>query len=57
MAELIGRRIGCPASDFEVRVFAGAMAGALMATVENAPPTADTIYRALDFVEAGMPLG
>jgi AcrR family transcriptional regulator len=57
MAELIGRRIGRPASDFEVRVFAGAMAGALMATVENAPPTADTIYRALDFVEAGMPLG
>jgi AcrR family transcriptional regulator len=56
MAELIGRRIGRPASDFEVRVFVGALTGAMMAAFDSAPPTAETIYRALDFVDAGMPL-
>jgi AcrR family transcriptional regulator len=57
MAELIGRRIGRPANDFEVRVFVGALTGAMMAAFDNAPQTAETIYRALDFVDAGMPLG
>jgi AcrR family transcriptional regulator len=57
MAELIGRRIGRPANDFEVRVFVGALTGAMMAAFDNAPQTADTIYRALDYVDAGMPLG
>ena len=56
MAELIGNRIGRPASDFEVRVFVGALTGAMMAAFDNAPPAAETIYRALDFVDAGMPL-
>ena len=49
--------IGRPANDFEVRVFVGALTGAMMAAFDNAPQTADTIYRALDFVDAGMPLG
>ena len=57
MAEAISRRIGCSATDFEVRVFVGALTGAMMAAFNNAPQTADTIYRALDFVDAGMPLG
>jgi AcrR family transcriptional regulator len=57
MAELIGRRIDRPADDFDVRVFVGALTGAMMAAYDCAPKTADTIYRALDFVEAGMPLG
>ncbi len=56
MAELIGRRIDRPADDFEVRVFVGALTGAMMAAYDSAPKTADTIYRALDFVDAGMPL-
>jgi AcrR family transcriptional regulator len=56
MAEAIGRRIGRPASDFEVRVFVGALTGAMMAAFDSAPAAADTIYRALDFVDAGMPL-
>jgi AcrR family transcriptional regulator len=56
-AEAISHRIGRPASDFEVRVFVGALTGAMMAAFDNAPQTADTIYRALDFVDAGMPLG
>lgn len=57
MAEAISRRIGRPASDFEVRVFVGALTGAMMAAFDNAPQTAETVYRAMDFVDAGMPLG
>ena len=57
MAEAVSRRIGRAASDFEVRVFVGALTGAMMAAYDNAPQTADTIYRAMDFVDAGMPLG
>jgi AcrR family transcriptional regulator len=60
-AEAISHRIGRPAEDFEIRVFAGALVGAMMAAFENgvgnASHTPDTIYRALDFVDAGMPLG
>ena len=57
IAELISRRIGRAADDFEVRVFAGALTGAMMAAFDGAPQTAETIYRALDFVDAGMRLG
>lgn len=56
VAEAIGHRIGRDADDFDVRVFAGAMTGAMMAAYDSAPKTADTVYRALDFVDAGMPL-
>ncbi len=55
-AEAIAHRIGRAADDFEVRVFVGAMVGAMMAAFDSAPKTADTIYRALDFMDAGMPL-
>ena len=57
VAEAIAHRIGRAADDFEVRVFAGALTGAMMAAFDNAPKTADTIFRALDFMDAGMPLG
>jgi hypothetical protein len=57
VAELVGRRIGRAADDFEVRVFAGALTGAMMAAFDGAPQTAETIHRALDFVDAGMRLG
>jgi AcrR family transcriptional regulator len=57
MTQALGDRIGRAAGDFEVRVFVGAMVGAMMAAFDNAPQTADTIYRALDFLDAGMPLG
>jgi AcrR family transcriptional regulator len=56
MAEAIGHRIGRAADDFEVRVYVGALVGAMMAAYDSAPKTADTIYRALDFLDAGMPL-
>ncbi|HEY9305859.1 MAG TPA: TetR family transcriptional regulator, partial [Mycobacterium sp.] len=57
VAEAIAHRIGRAADDFEVRVFAGALTGAMMGAFDGAPKTADTIYRALDFMDAGMPLG
>ncbi len=56
-AEAIAHRIGRAAADFDVRVFAGALTGAMMAAFDNAPGTPDTVYRALDFLDAGMPLG
>jgi AcrR family transcriptional regulator len=55
-AEALGRRIGRESSDFELRVFAGALAGAMMAVYEPGPRATDTVTRALDFVDAGMPL-
>lgn len=55
-AEAIAHRIGRAPDDFEVRVYAGALTGAMMAAFDGAPKTADTIYRALDFMDAGMPL-
>jgi AcrR family transcriptional regulator len=55
-AEALGRRIGRDAGDFELRVFAGAVTGAMMAVYDPGPGAADTVYRALDFVDAGMPL-
>ncbi|CAM3298762.1 TetR family transcriptional regulator [Mycobacterium colombiense] len=57
VAEAIAHRIGRAADDFEVRVCAGALTGAMMAAFDNAPKTTDTIFRALDFMDAGMPLG
>jgi AcrR family transcriptional regulator len=55
-AEVVGRRIGREPSDFELRAFAGALTGAMMAVYEPGPRAADTVFRALDFVDAGMPL-
>jgi AcrR family transcriptional regulator len=55
-AEAIGRRIGRDADDFELRVFAGALTGAMMAVYEPGPDAVDTVTRALAFVDAGMPL-
>jgi hypothetical protein len=55
-AEAIGHRIGRDAGDFELRVFAGALAGAMMAVYDPGPDAVDTVSRALDFVDAGMPL-
>jgi AcrR family transcriptional regulator len=55
-AEAMSRRIGREAGDFELRVFAGALTGAMMAVYDPGPSSADTVFRALDFVDAGMPL-
>jgi AcrR family transcriptional regulator len=55
-AEVVGRRIGRDPSDFELRAFSGALTGAMMAVYEPGPRAADTVFRAMDFVDAGMPL-
>ena len=50
------RRTGREPDDFEVRVFVGALAGGLLAVLDYAPGITERMYRALDFMEAGMPL-
>ena len=56
-AEALGRRLGRDPDDFEVRAFVGAVVGAMMGTAkEEEPMSPETIYRALDFLAAGMPL-
>ena len=55
------RRTGREPDDFEVRVFVGALAGGLMAVLDRAEGVPERMmpermYRALDFMEAGMPL-
>jgi len=56
ISEAMACRIGRDANDFEVRVFAGALTGAMMAAFDRAPGAVDAVYRALDFLDAGMPL-
>ena len=51
------RRTGREPDDFEVRVFMGALAGGLMAVLDGTSGVPERMYRALDFMEAGMPLG
>jgi len=50
------RRTGREPDDFEVRVFVGALAGGLMACLDGVSGVPERMYRALDFMEAGMPL-
>jgi AcrR family transcriptional regulator len=57
LAEADSRRTGRDADDFELSIFFGALAGALMAIIDRAPGSVELMYRALDFIEAGMPLG
>lgn len=56
ISDAVSRRTGRSARDFEVRVFAGALTGAMIAAHDGAPGTADLVYRTLDFIDAGMPL-
>ena len=57
LAEADSRRTGRDADDFELHIFFGALAGALMAIIDRAPGSVELMYLALDFIEAGMPLG
>jgi AcrR family transcriptional regulator len=56
LSEAECQRTGREGDDFEVRVFFGVLAGALMAVIDRSPGAVDQLYRALDFIEAGMPL-
>jgi AcrR family transcriptional regulator len=56
LAETECRRLGREADDFEVRVFVAAVAGGLMAVLDSPSGAIERMHRALDFIEAGMPL-
>jgi AcrR family transcriptional regulator len=61
MVDEIAARIGRPADDFEVRVFAGALVGAFIAAVVPVleDPEADffeLVDKAIEFLDKGMPL-
>jgi AcrR family transcriptional regulator len=56
ITEVVSERLSRDKDDFEVRVFAGALTGGLLAVIDEAPMSADIIYRAMDFLEAGLPL-
>ena len=57
IAELIARRIGRAADDFEVRAFAGAMIGAMMTAFGREGLDLEKVDRIAEFMQAGMPLG
>jgi hypothetical protein len=56
IAEALSQRLGRDRDDFELRVFAGALTGAIMGVVDEVPVSIDDMFRALDFLEKGMPL-
>lgn len=56
LTEALARRLGRGADEFEVRVFAGALTGGMLAVLDDVPMSFERIYRALDFFDAGMPL-
>lgn len=57
LAEAESRRTGRDPQDFEPRVFIGAVAGGLMAALDGPPVNiVERMYRALDFIESGMPI-
>jgi AcrR family transcriptional regulator len=56
MTEVECRRLGRDPDDFEVRVFFGALVGAMLTALADAHDVPTQLFRALKFVEAGMPL-
>jgi AcrR family transcriptional regulator len=54
--EALGQRLGRDPDDFELRVFAGALTGAIMGVVDEQPLSIADMFRAMDFLERGMPL-
>ncbi|MET7768552.1 TetR family transcriptional regulator [Nocardia sp. NPDC005366] len=56
ISSLLADYLGRDEADFEVRVTAGAMAGAALAVTKMVPMNAENIGRALMFMEAGFPL-
>lgn len=49
-------RLGLPAEDPRLRTIAGAITGVIMASLHGAPMNPEDIYRALDFLDAGLPI-
>ncbi|WP_406270733.1 TetR family transcriptional regulator [Nocardia sp. NBC_00881] len=57
IAGLMAEHVGRSPDDFEVRVAAGAMAGAALAISRMTPMNVENITHTLDFLAAGLPLG
>ncbi|MFB7878135.1 MULTISPECIES: TetR family transcriptional regulator [unclassified Nocardia] len=56
-AGLLADYTGRPADEFEVRVAAGAMIGAMLSIATTTPVNADNVARALELLHAGLPFG
>ncbi|MFG1995807.1 TetR family transcriptional regulator [Actinoplanes sp. NPDC048988] len=56
LARALLTRTGRPATDFESRIFLGALTGALHAALQLPSPTGDSLARALSYLESGFPL-
>ncbi|MEV6140358.1 TetR family transcriptional regulator [Nocardia sp. NPDC051990] len=57
MAGLLAEHMGRDADDFEIRITAGAIAGIALGIAPITPMNAENLNRAMDFLEAGLPLG
>ncbi len=57
VAELLADHIGRDPDDFEVRVTAGALVGGALGVAAHGPVNGDNFVRAINFLEAGLPLG
>ncbi len=57
MAGLLAELMGRDADDFEIRVTAGAVAGIALGIAPLTPLNAENLNRAMNFLEAGLPLG
>jgi len=57
LADALSQRLGRDRDDFELRVFSGALTGAIMGALDRGEPLSmDDMFRALDFLEKGLPL-
>ncbi|WP_280431059.1 TetR family transcriptional regulator [Nocardia brasiliensis] len=56
-AGMLAERLGVSPDDFEVRVLSGALAGIALAIATIAPVNAENLAKAMEFLEAGLPLG
>ena len=56
IANAVATRLGRSADDFEVRVFAGAVAGAVIGGASGPEGTFDKAIKAIEFLDDGMPL-
>jgi AcrR family transcriptional regulator len=56
IANAVAARLGRPPEDFEVRVFAGAVAGAVIGGAAGPTGGIDKAIRAIEFLDDGLPL-
>ncbi|MFI9406617.1 TetR family transcriptional regulator [Nocardia sp. NPDC052316] len=57
VSAVMAERVGGTPDDFDIRVLAGALAGAGLAIARITPLNLDNVGRLLDLLEAGLPLG